>query len=228
MSREHDITLRQHPNGEWSVRDGDAAIPQLYPTAQAAIVALTASPQAAPEGGEPWASDDFYSGHPLPFLHDDPAINADILIQALTARLDIARKALAAAAAMQVVEPKLQRIKANAAWAMSETDPRRLLPRSIAYNAASPQVQGGEECPKCRNSLTGLCAECAAKRWPHEFDATPQRAPGVTEEMVERARRAHRQITMNRPYGKDFEENLNDAMRAALEVALAGVDGGAT
>jgi len=48
MSREHDITLRQHPNGEWSVRDGDAAIPQLYPTAQAAIAALTASPQAAP------------------------------------------------------------------------------------------------------------------------------------------------------------------------------------
>jgi hypothetical protein len=48
MSREHDITLRQHPNGEWSVRDGDAAIPRLYPTAQAAIAALTASPQAAP------------------------------------------------------------------------------------------------------------------------------------------------------------------------------------
>lgn len=76
---------------------------------------------------------DFYVGYPLPVLHEDPMINAEILIQALSDRLDTARRALAAAAAMQVVQPVLAEIKANAAWAMNETDPRRLLPRSTGF-----------------------------------------------------------------------------------------------
>lgn len=86
-----------------------------------------------------WADDDFYARHPLPVLHDDPATNAEILIQALCDRLDTARRALADAAAMQVVQPTLSQIKANAAWAMNETDPRRLLPRSASYTLVEAQ-----------------------------------------------------------------------------------------
>ena len=86
-----------------------------------------------------WADDDFYARHPLPVLHDDPATNAEILIQALCDRLDTTRRALADAAAMQVVQPTLSQIKANAAWAMNETDPRRLLPRSVSYTLVEAQ-----------------------------------------------------------------------------------------
>ncbi|MUV13531.1 hypothetical protein [Noviluteimonas gilva] len=80
---------------------------------------------------------DFYGdGSSLPKLHDDPLTNAEILIGALCARLDVARQALADAAAMQVVQPPLVRVKQNAAWAVSETDPARVLPRSATYAAA--------------------------------------------------------------------------------------------
>jgi hypothetical protein len=205
-----------------------------------AIAALTASPQAAPEGGEPWANDDLYSGHPLPTLHDDPAINAEILIQALTARLDIARKALAAAAAMQVVEPKLQRIKLNAAWAMSETDPRRMMPRSIAYNAASPQVQGGEAVAEVIENRVGI--EIAWSKPPSagrpppgtKLYASPQRAPGVSDAT---ARDVLDRYLSNAPSGDHWPPErqrelrvvaMRDAINNALEAALAsgpsGVD----
>lgn len=85
--------------------------------------------------GEWLGTGDFYgNGSELPTLHPDPLTNAEILIQSLCARLDTARQALADAAAMQVVQPALQKIKANAAWAMSETAPSRVEPRSAKWN----------------------------------------------------------------------------------------------
>jgi hypothetical protein len=208
----------------------------------AAIAALTASPQAAPEGGDSWAADDFYSDHPLPALHDDPAINAEILIQALTARLDTARKALAAAAAMQVVEPKLQRIKANAAWAMDETSPRRLLPRSVTYNAASPQVQGGEapkratfacrECGHVGDDFTDRhyragdadveCPKCGSTEADEADASTPQRAPGV-DEAVANLKWLTKHYTEVVPVGR--LRNYIDKLEAALASGPSGVDG---
>jgi len=80
-----------------------------------------------------FAEDDFYVGHSLPELHPDPLTNAEIFIDALTAHLDTARKALALAAAMQVVTPELSEVKSNASWAMHETDPRRIMPRSAKW-----------------------------------------------------------------------------------------------
>lgn len=82
---------------------------------------------------------DFYgNGSALCAMHPDASTNAEIIIAALCARLDTARQALAEAAAMQVVNPALQRVKANAAWAMDETQPSRFAPRSGAY--ATKQV----------------------------------------------------------------------------------------
>jgi len=67
---------------------------------------------------------DFYgNGDWLPKLNPDPMINAELTIQFLAGALDVARQALAAAAAMRVVEPSLQRIKDDAAWAMRDTAP---------------------------------------------------------------------------------------------------------
>lgn len=97
-----------------------------------------AQPSADDAPSVAWADDDFYGDgsrmHSLQ-IHPDPMTNAGIIIGALCARLDTARRALAAAAAMQVVQPALSRIKDNAAWAMHETDPRRVMPRSAAYEA---------------------------------------------------------------------------------------------
>lgn len=118
----------------------------------AALVQPEANSSEPPKGsfskvgadeGRQWADDDFYAGHPPPVLHDDPMTNAEILIQVLSDRLDTARRALADAAAMQVVQPTLSQIKANAAWAMTETDPRRLLPRSATYGAQPKPTEGG-------------------------------------------------------------------------------------
>lgn len=80
--------------------------------------------------GIAWASGNYYGdGSGIPMLHPDPATNTEIVIQSLCARLDVARQALAGAAAMQVVQPALSKIKSNAAWAMSETNPGRVFPR---------------------------------------------------------------------------------------------------
>jgi len=99
----------------------------------------TTPPPLAGEGGEAvLGTGDFYgSGTDLPQLHDDPLTSREIQVQALCARLDTARQALAACAAMQVVTPVLRQIKDNAAWAMNETNPSRVLPRSAATLAPS-------------------------------------------------------------------------------------------
>lgn len=79
----------------------------------------------------PLSSNEMYgNGSGLPELHEDPITNREIQVQALCSRLDIARQVLGEVSSMQVVEPKLQRLKANAVWALDETSPTRVLPRT--------------------------------------------------------------------------------------------------
>lgn len=67
---------------------------------------------------------DFYgNGTDLPTMHPDHVIDLELKVQFLCGALDTARRALAPAAAMQVVTPGLDEIKHNAAWAMRETQP---------------------------------------------------------------------------------------------------------
>lgn len=76
---------------------------------------------------------DFYgNGDSLPRAHPDVSIDLGVKVQALCAALDTARKALAKAAAMQVVQPALEEIKRNAAWAMNETAPAAVFPEGGA------------------------------------------------------------------------------------------------
>ncbi len=70
---------------------------------------------------------EFYgNGEDLPMIHPDPETNKEILIADLCAKLDTARRVLAKVSAMQVVTPVLVRLKHDAVWALSETDPRTL------------------------------------------------------------------------------------------------------
>lgn len=72
-------------------------------------------------------TNEFYgNGDQLPAIHPDSETNKEILIAALCAHLDTARKVLGKVSAMQVVTPELVRLKHDAIWALSETDPRTL------------------------------------------------------------------------------------------------------
>ncbi len=73
------------------------------------------------------AATEFYgNGDSLPEMHPDSETDREIIIAALSARLDIARTILGKVSAMQVVTPELVQLKREAVWALSETDPRTL------------------------------------------------------------------------------------------------------
>jgi hypothetical protein len=191
MSREHDITLRQHPNGEWSVRDGDAAIPQLYPTAQAAIAALTACPQAG-ENVVASVRDTLIVAANNPAAHGGREglrrlmrQQAERLTASPQAAPDAMRDALRAYLTAQ--RRMLDR------WADGDENVKRDLWRNLhaceaAAEAAlaSPQVQGGEALGEVSD---GWCGHARAVNWSNrqgpppgtKLYASPQRAPGVTE-----------------------------------------------
>lgn len=68
----------------------------------------------------------YFNGEYLPQLHPDAAMNKDILIGALCTKLDAARIALERVLDMNVVTPAGLAMKANARWALKETDPASL------------------------------------------------------------------------------------------------------
>jgi hypothetical protein len=170
---------------------------------------------------------DFYdNGAALPILHDDPVLNREIQIQALCSRLDTARRALAAAAAMQVVEPKLRAIKDNAAWAMNETDPRRFMPKSAAKFPEDANKKFGlgfhnivEVLGACAGLLDNIKAE-----WGNDWSAYDQAVrEAVTWHMCNPSGQADEATEVPAWYvvhtpGADFDWSFFETLEGAEEI----------
>jgi len=62
----------------------------------------------------------------LPQLHPDPLINAQVLVEALCARLNTTRIGLEQALSMNVVTPAALAMKNNVRYALAESDPGTL------------------------------------------------------------------------------------------------------
>ena len=67
---------------------------------------------------------EFYNnGESLPVMHPDPEVNSAVLIAALCAKLDTARRGLAQALQMNVITPAAVSMKSSVRWALDETHP---------------------------------------------------------------------------------------------------------